>query len=123
MSFRTHKVAGEIQKSLSKYVDDFARDHSLGLMTISSVVMSPDLSIAKVYVSVFGTTKTHDDILRLIEQNMFRFKRAITSQLKLRLVPELRFYIDESLNTIDKINAILEANPRFDNSPDEKERD
>ncbi|MFM8472868.1 MAG: 30S ribosome-binding factor RbfA [Candidatus Kapaibacterium sp.] len=111
MSVRTEKVAGEVHKALSPVMDAFAREHGGGLLTITKVVMSPDLSIAKVYVSVFASKLAHPLLLKTLGAEAFRFKRALATELRLRLVPELRFFIDASLDEVERLTEILKANP------------
>ncbi len=113
MSLRAQKVANEIRKALSLPMDDFARQNGGGLLTITNVIMSPDLSIAKVYLSVFASKLSHEEIVSRALAESFRFKRAITTQLRLRIVPELRFYIDSSLDEVERIDSILKSNPPF----------
>jgi ribosome-binding factor A len=111
MSVRTEKVAGEVHKALSPVMDAFAREHGGGLLTITKVVMSPDLSIAKVYVSVFASKLAHPLLLKTLGAEAFRFKRALATGVRLRIVPELRFFIDSSLDEVERLTEILKANP------------
>ncbi len=113
MSVRAQKVGSEIRKALTLTMDAFTRDHGGGMLTITNVVMSPDLSIAKVYLSVFGSPKNSQQILKALAAEEYRFKKAIVSNLRLRIVPELRFYIDSSLDEVDRITQILKENPPF----------
>ncbi len=113
MSVRAQKVANEIHKALTSTMDAFTRDIGGGMLTITSVQMSPDLSIAKVYLSVFGVLKSNEQILKSLAQDAYRFKKAVVTQLRLRIVPEIRFYIDSSLDDVDRISQILKENPPF----------
>ncbi len=113
MSVRSQQVGNEIRKALSSTMDAFTRDHGGGMLTITNVVMSPDLSIAKVYLSVFASPHSHEQIVKDLSIEAYRFKKAIVSKLRLRIVPELRFYIDSSLDEVDRISKILKENPPF----------
>lgn len=113
MSIRTDKVASEIKRAISRVMDDVAREHSLGMLTVTGVRMSADLSIASVNISIYGTQKSHKDVLTKLDFEKYRMKRAVATALRLRVIPEFRFYADETLDEIDRITEILKANPPF----------
>ena len=80
------------------------------MITPTRVRVSADLSIAKVYVSIFalGGSKT-EDIFALIEQNktLLRMKLAALERHQLRIIPALSFFIDDSLDYSDNIDRLL----------------
>lgn len=108
MGFREEKVASTIKKVLWQPVSDFAREKNAGLVTITEVKMSPDLSIAKVYVSVYGGKLSPQTFINLLDEDKSKLRRLIASNLRLRLIPELRFYYDDSLDKIEHIEKLLE---------------
>ncbi len=108
-SKRQQKIARLIQKDLGEILRLFAQENLSGyLITVTKVNVSPDLSVAKVFLSLFGpadkatvfkTIKTHT---RDIRHNL---GTRVKSQL--RVIPELDFFIDDSLDYIENIDKLL----------------
>lgn len=110
MSIRTERVAGEIQKALSVPLARIASELSAGIISVTEVRMSPDLQQARVYISVFGGSRTPAEVLHHIEsEEAGRVRHHIARNVKLRYVPQLKFYIDDSLDHALRINAILDS--------------
>lgn len=113
---RQKKIAGVIQKDLADILQRSATDSGLKgtLISVSKVSVTTDLSIAKVYVSIFPN-KEGKALLEGIKANqvMIRHELAHRTKHQLRRVPELNFYLDDSLEYIDKIEQSLkgEENP------------
>ena len=88
-----------------------------GMVSISSVKITPDLFEARVYLSFYQVAKTAD-ALKLIEDRAWEIKRDLVSSIRnqLRSMPQLTFYIDDSLEYVDKMDALFrEIN---ENKPD-----
>jgi ribosome-binding factor A len=113
MSIRTDKVASEIKKAISMPLYGFASENGGGMITVTNVRVSADLSVATIHVSVYGNANEKSKVIRLLADDQGRFKRAITQSVRMRVVPELRFHLDDSLDQMDKISQILKANPPF----------
>lgn len=79
-----------------------------GFITVTGVRVSPDLSSAKIYVSIMGA-KDRDAVFKLIkdQSNVIRRKLGNIIAKQLRIVPELMFYIDDSLDYAMKIEELL----------------
>lgn len=106
---RQLKVAREIQRDLAEIIRSRGMAAFGGAMvTVSEVRMSPDLSIAKTYVSIFPSAK-QEETMGLLEEN----KKAIRGELgrkvasQLRIVPEIDFYLDTSLDYAEHIDELL----------------
>ena len=106
---RQLKVAREIQRDLAEIIRSKGMAMFGGAMvTVSEVRISPDLSIAKVYVSIFPSAK-HEEALKVLEDN----KKALRGELghkvasQLRIVPELDFYLDTTLDYAEHIDELL----------------
>lgn len=108
MGFREEKVASTIKKVLWQPIADFAREKNAGLVTITEVRMSHDLSIAKVYISVYNGKISPQAFINLLDEDKSQLRRLIAPNLRLRLIPELRFYYDDSLDRIEYIEKLLE---------------
>jgi ribosome-binding factor A len=84
MSIRTEKVAAVITDLLSEPLRKIASEIHAGLITVTSVKMSPDLQIAKVYISAIGGKKGITEVLAAIDQDKIRIRKHIAQNLKLR---------------------------------------
>lgn len=109
MSIRQEKIASVIKKELGIYFQQNAINMCKGAMvTVTTVRMSPDLSIAKVYISIFGG-KNNDESFDHIDTSS-RYIRHELSQIvknQLRKTPELHFYRDDSFDYAQKIDNLL----------------
>lgn len=112
MSIRTERVASEIQKILSLQLADFARQKNAGIFTITAVKMSPDLSIAKIYFSIYGGKIPPQTFLNLLEEEKSTLRKFVGAKIRLRQTPELRFYYDDSLERIKHIKELLSNDKR-----------
>jgi len=110
VSIRTERVAGEIQKALAGPLQRIAEELSAGFITVTEVRMSPDLQNARVYLSVYGGKPTSVEVLEYIEkEHAGRLRHHLGKAVRLRYVPHLQFFIDDSLDRAERINAILDS--------------
>lgn len=84
------------------------------LVTVTRVVVSPDMSTAKIYLSVFNA-ENKQEVMMGLEANNHRLRLALSNKVgkQLRRIPELNFYLDESLDEffrMDKVLSDLRAN-------------
>jgi ribosome-binding factor A len=79
-----------------------------GLLSISSVKITPDLLEARIYLSVFQA-KDNQAVLKKVEEKAFEIKRELSSKLKhqLRRIPEIRYYLDDTLDQVFKMEELL----------------
>ncbi len=105
---RQKKVARQIQKDLSEIL---ARETPLpaGVMASVTVVrISPDLASAKVYLSIFPFSKASEAMAAVDKGNpMIRKALGVRVRNQLRIVPELQFLLDDSLEYVAKIDELL----------------
>lgn len=122
MSIRTERVASVIQQALARPLSKLASEISAGLITVTSVRMSPDLRIAKVYLSIFGGQISQEKALSRIEDQAKHIRHEVASKVQLRYAPELRFYLDDTLDNMDKINTLLKkVREEYPSHPDSEE--
>lgn len=109
---RQKKIAGIIQKDMVEVLQRAATDGGLKgtLISVSKVYITSDLSIAKVYVSIFPNDKAQE-LLDGIKSNEPLIKHELAQRTKnqLRRVPHLNFYLDDSLDYIDGIEKSLKG--------------
>lgn len=95
-------------KIISLAVREYSNEFPGSLVTITSVRMSPDLQIAKVYLTVFGGVATPQDVIRILSKHAGQMRHFVGSQIRLRNVPELRFYYDDTLDKMDHIQKLID---------------
>ena len=83
------------------------KDPRIGFVTITDVVMSPDLRQAKVYFSRIGTEAERAESQRGLQAAAGFMRRELGHRLALKFAPELRFFYDESLETGSRIDRLL----------------
>ena len=108
-STRQAKISRLLQKELSEiFRQQTAKTHGV-IVSVSAVRVSPDLSIARAYLSVFPSDKAQE-IMESINASAktVRYELAQKVRFQLRKVPELQFYLDDSLDYIATIDSLLE---------------
>lgn len=105
---RASRVGEQIKKELSQIIQQELKDPRVGFVTVTSVEMSGDLQIAKVYISVFGNTEEKEQTLSGLEKAKGYIRSEIGHRIHLRHVPELIFQIDETLDRSERISQLLD---------------
>lgn len=119
---RQAKIARLLQKELSEILRlQTAKTHGT-LVSVSAVRISPDLSIAKAYLSIFPSAKAQE-ILDNINRSAktIRYELGQRVRLQLRKIPELAFYLDDSLDYIDNIDNLLHKDGAAPKAPEAPE--
>ena len=119
---RQQKISRLVQKELSEIFRRETAKTRGTLITVSSVRVSPDLSVANVRLSIFPSENA-----QAIMDNIINSERSIRHQLAqqtrylLRRCPELKFHIDDSLDYIDHIDELLAKDKPKEESKDKSE--
>ncbi len=105
---RQHKIARLLQKELGDIFLLQTKAMQGTLVSVSTVRISPDMSIARVYLSVFPSEKA-EEMVKNINGNAksIRFELGTRVRHQLRIIPELKFFVDDSLDYIEKIDSLL----------------
>lgn len=105
---RQQKINRLIQKELGEIFLLQTKQMKGVLISVSIVRISPDLSIAKVYLSIFPSDK-NKDLLKNIQDNAKAIRFDLGQRLgkQLRVIPELVFYLDDSLDYLENIDKLL----------------
>ncbi|MBB3188168.1 30S ribosome-binding factor RbfA [Microbacter margulisiae] len=106
---RQLKINRMLQKELSEILLAEARATGHGtLLTVTNVRITPDLSIARVYLSIFPSNQS-EAILEQVKgkTKSIRFQLGARIRHQLRVIPELAFYLDDSLDYIENIDNLL----------------
>lgn len=111
-SKRQAKIARYIQKELSEIFRRQTARMGGVLVSVSTVRVSPDLSIAKAYLSIFPSDKSQEILANIKSQaKTVRYELAQAVKQVLRKCPELQFYLDDSLDYVDNIDRLLASDP------------
>jgi ribosome-binding factor A len=119
-SNRQKKIASVLQGDLVDVLQSAASSGRLGvIISVTKVNVTVDLSIAKVYLSVFPTDK-REELIVGIKSNASKIKHELAQRTRhqLRRMPELQFFVDDSLEYIDQIERSLKGLDDPLNNPD-----
>lgn len=105
---RQNKISRLLQKELSEIFLLQTKAMQGTLVSVSVVRISPDMSIARVYLSIFPSEKG-EELVKNINENMksIRFELGTRVRHQLRIIPDLKFFIDDSLDYLQKIDSLL----------------
>ena len=105
---RQNKIARLLQKELSVIFQEQTRVMHGVMVSVTRTKISPDLSICTAYLSIFPSERG-EELLANIEKNNQQIRYVLGQRVRhqLRIVPELRFFIDDSLDYIDRIDELL----------------
>ena len=111
-SKRQAKIARYIQKELSEIFRRQTARMGGVLVSVSTVRVSPDLSVAKAYLSIFPSDKSQEILENIRTQaKTVRYELAQAVRQVLRKCPELQFYLDDSLDYAENIDRLLASDP------------
>ena len=109
---RQKKMSGILQKDLIAILQRLLKDSLKNTLiaSVTKVKISPDLSVAKVYVSVFPV-KASKEVFELIKESKSAIRNSLGMLVKnqIRRIPELSFFLDDSLEYIEKIDSALKS--------------
>lgn len=115
---RPERVGEQIRQELSQIISQQVHDPGIGFLTLSRVKVTPDLQLARVLYTVIGDEKQRKETQKALDRALPYLRRQIASRIRLRRVPELQFFYDQSVEHQDRIEQILidlkrerEANP------------
>jgi ribosome-binding factor A len=110
-STRQKKVSRLVQKEMADIFLKKGGELAHGRMvSITKVRISPDLSFARIYVSIYPSAG-QDDVLKSIQDHSSKIRYEMGQKIRrqLRIVPEIAFFIDDSLDYIDNIDRLLKS--------------
>jgi ribosome-binding factor A len=109
MSTRQNKVAKQIQKDIAEILLTHTRFMVPGkMLTVTSVRISPDLSVARIYISVFPSDNSVQ-VISLLNEHLNQFRNELGQRLRnqLKKMPEFSFFLDDSLDYLENIENLL----------------
>jgi ribosome-binding factor A len=109
---RQQKISRMLQKELGEIFLLYAREIHGVLITVTGVRISPDLGVAHVHLSIFPSQNSTDVLKRVqSDAKSIRFDLGKRVRYQLRIVPELHYHIDDSLDYIENIDNLLKSDP------------
>ena len=118
---RQKKIGGVLQKDLAEILNNNLRDAGINgiLISVSKVKVTTDLSIAKAYLSVFRQKHAGDILTELNEvKSKIKHQMALRTKNQLRKMPDLSFFIDDSLEYIENIEKSMKGDENPISNPD-----
>lgn len=106
---RQKKVAGQIQKDMSDILlKNFRGQFAGAMVTVTNVRMSPDLGLAKIYLSVFPFDR-RDEAMKVVVSAASMIRGEIGRRVKnqLRIVPEVAFFLDDSMEYVENLDRLI----------------
>lgn len=111
-STRRLKVSKELQRDIAEIIRSKGMAMFDGaLVSVSGVKISPDLSVAKIYVSIFPSEKA-EKVMGILDENARALRGELGNRVakQLRIVPEITFFRDDSLDYVERIEELLKNN-------------
>ncbi len=109
---RQQKIARQVQKDIADIFQKEGAEIVRGtLVTVTAVRVSPDFSYAKIYVSIFPFDR-NEAVMKALEQNNWFIRRALGQRIRnqLKVIPEIQFFLDDSLEYIEQIDRAIHRN-------------
>lgn len=107
---RQNRIARLLQKELSTIFQSQTRMMHGVMVSVTRVRISPDLSICTAYLSIFPSEKAEEIITNINANNKtIRYELGTRVRNQLRIIPELRFFVDDSLDYIEHIDELLKG--------------
>lgn len=105
---RSRRVAEQIQRELAVLIQQELKDPRLGMLTISAVEVSKDMSVAKVFVTVFNEEQDRKQTLEALQHAAGFLQHELGRLMSLRIIPKLRFVYDESIVRGAELSALID---------------
>jgi ribosome-binding factor A len=108
MSSRPERIADQIRSELAQLLAREVHDPGVGFLTLIQVKVTSDLQLARVYYTSLGDDKAQRESAKALKRAAPFLRRQLGQRLRLRRVPELDFFYDESIARQDRIEKILQ---------------
>ncbi len=115
---RLKRIQSVVYRELGDIIAAIGRENYPGkLLSVSEVRITPDLSIAKVYISIYPT-KDAEEIFRDIQYNKNKIRYEFGNRVRhqLRKIPQLQFYLDPTMENLEKIDKLLKKSQEKPNN-------
>ncbi|HAR6734808.1 TPA: 30S ribosome-binding factor RbfA [Staphylococcus aureus] len=107
-SMRAERVGEQMKKELMDIINNKVKDPRVGFITITDVVLTNDLSQAKVFLTVLGNDKEVENTFKALDKAKGFIKSELGSRRRLRIMPELMYEYDQSIEYGNKIERMIQ---------------
>lgn len=107
MPNRVDKLDSLFQKEISSIIQFDLNDPKIGFATVSEVIISKDLSYAKVYVSFLGKNYKKRDGIEALKRSKGYIKSELAKRINIRKIPDLVFEVDDTIDKVERIQEIV----------------
>ena len=106
---RLKKVNVNIQRILSSLINIKLQGNNFSpVISVTQVKVSPDFAIAKIYISIMGDEDSVKFTFKALKDNSKMLRRELSEDLYLKKIPKLIFYLDKTLDRVEKMNKLFE---------------
>ncbi|MEI7867472.1 MAG: 30S ribosome-binding factor RbfA [Candidatus Methylumidiphilus sp.] len=105
--FRSDRVAAQYQRELAELLRTDFKDPQLGMVTLSDVEVTRDMSLIKAYVSFLGAMETPQKCVKALNLHAPKIRHALSGRIRMRIMPELRFIYDDSIERGMRMEELL----------------
>ncbi len=104
---RTRRVGEQIQREMAQLIQQEIKDPRLGLITISAVKLSKDMSHANVFFTTLDEEQSVEETLKILEGAAGFLRHELAKRMQLRIVPNIHFKYDESIAYGNELSALI----------------
>lgn len=119
---RTRRVGEQLQREIAQLIQQEIKDPRIGLVTISGVKLSRDMSHATIYFTVLDEAHPVEETLKVLEGAAGFLRRELAKRMSLRIMPHLHFKYDESISYGNELSALINKAINMEN-PDNRMAD
>lgn len=106
---RSDRVASQFQRELAELLRTDLKDPHLGMVTLCDLEVTRDMSLIKAYVSFLGANESPEKCTKILNEHAPKLRRALSGRVRLRVMPELRFIHDDSIERGMKMDQLLDS--------------
>ncbi len=111
---RTRRIGEQLQRELATIIQQELRDPRLGMVTISGVEVSKDMSVARVFVTTLAENADHSQTIDALQHAAGFLQHELGRRVQLRTIPKLRFTYDESIERGSELSALIDTAVKSD---------
>ena len=107
MSVRTERIASVVRHEVGTIISREYSGGELGFSTVTEVRVTPDLKIAKIYVSIFGTPEVKEKTLARLESEKAHIRGLLAANVNMKFTPALHFYRDDTMDRVQNLENLI----------------
>ena len=104
---RTRRVGEQIQREMAQLVQQEIKDPRLGLVTISAVKLSKDMSHANIFFTILNDEQSVEETLKILDGASGFLRHELAKRMQLRIVPHVHFKYDESISYGNELSSLI----------------